>query len=332
MSLYLCAAAQSCAKSRPHRALDLLSQAKQHIELTRKAGSEDVDQRQLMAVESLYSEATGNAWHSISKNSWKISDLMEALEGFKEAYTLRTKIYEKNSKRPDIAQALAGLGACQALHATFLKDMKDKQSKKLRKEKFKIALDCFGKSLKMFEKCCRYSSEIPVILQNIGHAHLELENYKSAYKYCIEALQKEKDLKIDGSHSTAIIMFNIACCCRDLNKNAEALKFSKDGYLILKELLKTHPDTVKSLYQLAVIHHEQDMLIDALEYYKKAFWMEEELPDNFHSHERMSIRRNMIVAFECAIKKGFTYLTDDMEEWKVMFSELVRKKLLFLLL
>ena len=330
MSLYQFATAQSCAKTDPHRALGVLSQAKQHIELARKTESKDVDQRQLIAVESLYSEATGNAWHSISKNSRKVSDLVEALDGFKEAYILRTKMYEKNSKKADIARALAGLGACQALHATILKDIKEKQSKKLIKEKLKIALDCFGKSLKMYEKCCRYSSEIPIILQNIGHAHLALENYKSAYKYCIEALQKEKDLKIDGSHSTAIIMFNIASSCRELNKDAEALRFSKDGYLILKELLKNHPDTVTSLYQVAVIHHEQGMHIDAIEYYKKAFWMEEELPDNFHSLERMNIRRNMIVAFERAIKRGFTYLTDDMKEWKAMFSELVRKELIFL--
>ena len=323
-SLYLCTAAQNSANLDPNLALKLLAQAKEYLELAKKAESADVYQNQLLAVESLYFEATGNSLHHFSKNSRDESQVVEALAAYKEAYKLRSGIYEKNASKPDLAIVIGGLGSCQSLHASILKNSEEKKSKKLIKEKLKMAIDCFKTSLKMYEKCRRYSTEIPVTLQNIGTAYFALDDYKNAYKYFSKALQKEKDLKIDGFHSTARIMFNIANTCRDLNKNAEALRFSKQGYLLRRELVKTHPDTVKSLYQLAVIHHEQGMYDDAIEYYKKAFWMEEELPDNFHSPNRMDIREDMIDAFELAIKKGFTYLTDDMREWKAVFFDLVR--------
>ena len=324
-SLYLCAAAQNSANLDPHLALKLLSQAKEFLEDTRKAESADVDQNQLMAVDSLYSEAMGNSLHHLSKNSKNTLEVVQALEAYKEAYKLRSGIYGENASKPDLASVIGGLGSCQSLHASILKDSEKKKPKKLIKEKLKVALDCFRKSLKMYEKCSRYSSEIPITLLNIGTAYFELGDYKNAHKYFGKVLQKEKDLKIDGFHSTARIMFNIANTCRDLNKDAEARRFSREAYLLRRELVETHPDTVKSLYQLAVIHHEQGMYIDAIEYYKKAFRMEEELPDDFHSPHCMDIREDLITAFKLAIKKGSTHLIDDLIEWEAMFLGLVRK-------
>ena len=321
--LFLCNAAQSCASIYPHKALRILSEADQQLETVRKSLANDPEkQHELLGIESLYQEATGNSWHCIGNNSREASDVTKGLNAYKESYLLRDRIYGKKANKPDLARALAGLGACQSLHASILRDSEGKLSKHI-KEKFKTALECFKKSLKMFEKCFRYSSEIPIILQNIGNAYQEGDNYKDAYKYFKKALQKEKDLKIDGFYNTARIMFNISNTCRDLDKDAEALRYAKESFQIRKELLKNHPDTVKSLYLLAVIHHEQNLLVDAIEYYKRAFWMEEELPANFHSRDRKDIRRNMKVAFEEAIECGNTYFQDEFEEWTTCFKELV---------
>ena len=322
--MFLCNAAQSCASIYPHKALQLLSEANQQLETVRQALLTDPEkEHELLGIESLYLEATGNSWHCIGKNSRNESKVKEALNAYKESYLLRDRIYGKKANKPDLARALAGLGACQLLHASILRKLEKKLSKHI-KEKFKTALDCYKKSLKMFEKCFRYSSEIPIILQNIGNAYFEIDNYKDSYKYFMKALQKEKDLKIDGFYNTARIMFNISNTCRDLNRDAEALRYSKESLQIRKEQLKNHPDTVKSLYQLAVIHHEQHLLVDAIEYYKRAFWMEEELPANFHSPNRQDIRVYMIEAFEDAINSGFTFFQDEFEEWKTCFMELVR--------
>ena len=326
----MCKTAQSCANIYPHKALEILSRAEKELERIRSAeDSTNADEKEgdkLMAIESLYSEAKGCSFHCIGKNSKKESDVKEASSAYKKSYSLRDKIYGKKANEPDLATSLAGLGACESLHASILGKNGKKKSKKVKeliKEKLKIALDCLKASLKIYEKSFPYDPEVSIILQNIGHVYSTSEDYKDAFKYFMKALDREKDMKVDFSTTTALIMFNLANTSRDLDKDRDALRFSMESFRLRKELLKNHPDTVKSLFQLAVIHHEQDMLEDALKYYKKAFFMEEELEENFHSPDRKRIREFMIDAFESAIEKGFTYLIDEMEEWKACFEELV---------
>ena len=246
------------------------------------------------------------------------------MNSYKECYRLRDSIYGKKANRPDLASALSGLGSCESLHASLLNESNESKAKKnLIKEKFKLAIDCFKKSLKMYEKIAPYSYEIPTVLQNIGTVYHAAGKYKDAYKFFQKALESEKKLKIDGLHTTALIMMNIANTCRDLNKYEEAITFSRKSFEIRMESFKNHPETVQSLYQLAVINHEQNMNEDAIDWYKRAFWMEEELPANNHSSVRKEIRKYMIDAFKDAIREGMTYLEDEMKEWEECFLEMV---------
>lgn len=315
----------SSSTSVPHKALQLLDEAMPHLQKLGADLSNDAPVRiELIAVESLYYEAKGSSLHTIGRNSRSLSDVTLALKSYENCYTMRKSIYGEKAVKADLARALSGLGACYCQHAALLRETGDTTSKKLIKQKFQMSIDCYKASLKMFEKVSPYSSEVPIVIQSMGASYLDFGYHKEAYRYLKKAVQSEKNLKIDGFSNTATIMFNIANACRELNKKEEAMVCAKKSFDIRIQLFQTHPETVQSLYLLAVINHEQCFYVDAIDWYKQAFWMEEELADNNHSSVRKDIRKFMIQAFELAVKKGSTYLADQLEEWKACFLEMVK--------
>lgn len=327
-TLFLCQAAKSSANTEPHRALQLLDEARPHLEnyqkVVKSCPEESKSNIEVTFIESLFLEAKGNSFHQICNNSRSLSDLAEAFSSYQNCYALRHKIYGKDANELDIATSLSGLGVCECLHAVLLIEKGEAVSKKqLVQEKFEIAINCSESALEILKKISKNSPELSTVLQNIGVAYQESENYEDAYKYFKQALEFEQNLKIHASPSTASILHNIANTCRDLDLEEEALQYSKQAFEIRNQFLKVHPDTVQSLFQLAVFNHDQSMYDDAIQWYKRAFLMEEELSINNHSSVRMDIRTFMVYAYESAIEDGFSYFEEEMEEWSDCFSELV---------
>lgn len=274
------------------------------------------EENEVDAVTSMYYEARGNCIFEIAKSSRKMDNKTEALQAYRNACAIREIMYG-NKDAYDLASSYSGLGACLDLMA------QDEMNKKEKKERLKQALENYVKALKMHRNVAKISVDVPIILQNMAAAYQESGQYKKAVEFYKKAYEAEKTMKTDGFYTTAKIKFNLANTYRDLNKQREALTMAKEALQIRVSLYGCHATTVRSLYQIAVILHELRKYTEAIEWYKNAFEMEENLPFNQHSQDRGDIRKFMMVAYDIAIKKKLSYLKDEKEEMESKFTEAV---------
>lgn len=288
----------------------------------------DEQKAELRAIRSMYEEARGNCFFQISQNSQQTTDINLAVNAYEECCKMRRDA-PGDENRFDLVSAYSGLGACYSMQAQLLKEGDtEKKSEKLRK-----ALEYYEKSLSFTERRNVLDVNTPNTLQNIAAAYQLKGEFKKAKRRYKEALQYEKKLKIDGFYTTATIKFNLANVCREMTNCSSAVKFAREALKIREELLRCHPSTVRSLYQMAVIYQEKKNYVAAFNFYVMAFDLEEELPEHRHSSVRQDIRKYMKKTFEIIkkpwrkifIRKRFIKLNETYEERKRRISELERE-------
>ena len=286
---------------------------------------EKTDERkaELRAIRSMYHEAIGNCFYSISQNSQNKTDINSAVTAYEECCKMREE-GQGDGSRFGLVSAYSGLGACYSMQAqVFMKD-----DTKGKNEKLDIALKYYEKSLGFTDR--RNVADTPNTLQNIAAVYQLKGEFKEAKRRYKEALDYEEKHKINGFYTTATIKFNLANVYREMTNQTSALKFAREALKIREELLECHPSTVQSLYQIAVIYYEKKNYEAAFNFFIRAFDLEEELPENRHSSVRQDIRKYMEKTFEIMKKpwrkifigERFLKVNEAYEERKTRISKL----------
>ena len=109
------------------------------------------------------------------------------------------------------------------------------------------------------------------------------ENYQKAVGCINKALGLQKELGVNDTVETATFQRNIANILIGLEQYDQALEYAQNSFKIRKFHLGKHPETVRILYLIGVLHEKREDLEAALQSYEEAFAMEESLPDDNHS-------------------------------------------------
>ena len=193
-------------------------------------------------------------------------DFKKALECLHSSLELTEKVIEVHT---NVAKCYNAMGNCYyALN---------------KREK---ALEFYTKALEMrkeLSKGSEYHYDMPVYKNQIGTVYEDQGEYEKAVECYTDAIRLLEELKISGYEDEALFCRNLANALLRQNKIQEAIIPADKAYKIRSKLLGSHPDTVRSIFQLGVI---QAILRDyqkALERFLEAWEMEKSLEPGNHS-------------------------------------------------
>ena len=117
------------------------------------------------------------------------------------------------------------------------------------------ALEYYTKALKVREQLSgsEYYYDMPVYKNQIGTVYEAKGEYEEAVKWYKEALSLLEDLQISGYEDEALFCRNLANVLMRQEKYHKAVEPAEKAYNIRQKRLGTHPDTVRSIFQLGVL-------------------------------------------------------------------------------
>ena len=147
------------------------------------------------------------------------------------------------------------------------------------------ALEYYTKALKVREKLSgsEYHYDMPVYKNQIGTVYEAKGEYEEAVKWYKEALRLLEDLKISGYEDEALFCRNLANVLIRQEKYHKAIEPAEKAYNIRQKRLGTHPDTIRSIFQLGVLEANLRAYHKALDHFLTAWKMEKSLVAGNHS-------------------------------------------------
>ena len=261
-------------------------------ELFLKKASEQLSD-QYQGAKSMYLYAEGKIYYKSSHSDATQKNFYchKALESLQQSLELTEKVYGKHTAT---ARCLNEIGNCYN-----------------ELQNLEMASTYFERAYKMREELSSsnghndmavYLNQIAVIHEKTGVKLLKEKNTEDEGKRKLtkaiqlfqKALDLEKKLKIDGYSSTALFKRNMANAYLYLDEPEKAWKPALEAYEIRERVLGTHPDTVRSLFQLGNVKYWAEDYQAALEYFYKAYDMEESLPEGNHSAVRQLIKKRIL--------------------------------------
>ena len=128
-----------------------------------------------------------------------------------------------------------------------------------------------------------YHYDIPMYKNQIGTVYEGQGEYEKAVQYYRDALSLLKELKLSGFHDEAFFCRNLANALMFQKKYSEAVEPAERAYNIRMKLLGNHPETVRSIFQRAVLQANFEEFEKALEMFLEAWEMEKSLGAGNHS-------------------------------------------------
>ena len=168
------------------------------------------------------------------------------------------------------------------------------------------ALEFYNKALKMREELSGsdYHYDMPVYKNQIGTVHEDKGEYEEAVKCYKDALELLEELKCLGYEDEALFRRNLANVYVRQEKYKEAEEEAKKAFKIRLKILGNHPDTVRSIFQLGVIQANLKAYDKALDFFLKAWEMEQLLGAGNHSAVWRLIIKGVFDMHEFLKKKG----------------------------
>ena len=147
------------------------------------------------------------------------------------------------------------------------------------------ALEYYNKALKVREQLSgsEYHYDMPVYKNQIGTVYEAKGEYEEAVKWYKEALRLLEDLKISGYEDEALFCRNLANVLIRQEKYHKAIEPAEKAYNIRQKRLGTHPDTIRSIFQLGVLEANLRAYHKALDHFLTAWKMEKSLVAGNHS-------------------------------------------------
>ena len=148
------------------------------------------------------------------------------------------------------------------------------------------ALEFYKKALDMRMKLSNgseYHYDMPMYKNQLGTVHEEVGEYEEAVECYKDVLRLLEELKITGYEDEALFLRNLANVYARQRKFSEAAESAFKAYAIRNRRLGTHPDTLRSIFQLGVIEANLGKFNQAFDLFLKAWEMEKLLDPGNHS-------------------------------------------------
>ena len=233
---------------------------------------------------------------------WRKGDYRKALETLELSLQFTEELLKVHT---DLARCYNAIGNC---HSRL--NMPEK------------ALEFYNKAYKMQEELSgsNYHFDMPMYKNQLGTAYEGQGDYEKAEGCYRDALQLLDELKLSGFHDEAHFRRNLANALMFQERYSEAVEPADRAYNIRMELLGNHPQTVRSIFQRAVLQANLGEFQKALDLFLEAWEMEKSLGAGNHSQ----VWRKII--------KGVEDMYDDTAEERKMegyLSSFVSKKEIF---
>ena len=247
---------------------------------------------QYQGAKSMYLYVKGKTYYNSghSEATQKSFYCHKALESLNQSLELTEKVYGRHTAT---ARCLNGMGNCyNELQNLEMALTYYKMAYKMRKE-------LSGSN--GHNDMTVYLNQIAVIHEKTGVKLLkekksEVEGKRKLAMAIEMYLDIEIKLTIDGYSNKALFKRNMANAYLHLEETEKAWKAALEAYEIRQRVLGTHPDTVKSLFQLGNVKFLVEDYPAALEYFYKAHEMEESLPAGNNSAVRQLIKEKIVAS------------------------------------
>jgi len=196
---------------------------------------------------------------------WKKGDCRKALESLELSLQFREELLKGH---PDLARCYNAIGNC---HSHL-------QNSEAALEFYKIAYN-------MQEEIAgsEYHIDMPMYKNQIGTAYEGQGDYEKAAECYRDALNLLEKLKVSGFSDEAHFCRNLANALMFQGKYREASEHADRAYNIRVQLLGNHPDTVRSIFQRALLQAYLKEFEKALDLFFEAWEMEKLLVAGNHS-------------------------------------------------
>ena len=203
--------------------------------------------------------------YSEGETYWRKRDYKKALETLKLSLQFTEQLLKAHN---NLVRCYNAIGNC---HFHLQKPVK--------------ALEFYNKAYDMQEELAgsEYHFDMPMYKNQIATAYESQGNYDEAVQYYRDALRLLKELKLSGFHDEAHLCRNLANSLMFQRKYSEAFEPAERAYNIRMKLLGNHPQTVRSIFQRAVLQANFGEFEKALELFLEAWKMEKSLRAGNHS-------------------------------------------------
>ena len=212
-----------------------------------------------------YMLSKGLLLYSEGEIYWKKRDYKKALESLESSLQFTEELLKDHT---DLAKCYNAIGNC---HFQLNKPEK--------------ALEFYSKAYNLQEKKAgsEYHLDMPLYKSQIGTTYEGQGDYQKAAECYRDALNLLKDLKLSGIRDEAHFCRNLANALMFQGKYSEAVEPADRAYHIRMKLLGNHPDTVRSIFQRAVLQAMFEEFEKALDLFFEAWEMEKLLVAGNHS-------------------------------------------------
>ena len=196
---------------------------------------------------------------------WKKGDYKKALESLESSLQFTEETLKGHT---DLARCYNAIGNC---HYQLNKPEK-------AREFYYKAYD-----LQKEKAGSEYHLDMPMYKNQIGTTYEGQGDYQKAVECYRDALELLKSLKLSGISDEAHFCRNLANALMFQEKYSEAVEPADRAYSVRMKLFGNHPDTVRSIFQKAVLQANVNEFKKALELFSEAWEMEKLLVAGNHS-------------------------------------------------
>ncbi len=300
---FLCETAIAEGFYNPINALDFTTLRVEHI--LRKQQLEETipgENKRHQNLEALYFYAKSQLLYLTTHSNHNIDDCNASLELVALSLKIREAMYVSKD-HPDLVRSYVVKG-----NGHNMKKDLCKQGTREWHKNVDLAMEFYKKALEMRKRMSGslLHPETPQICENIGTIHYQNKNYDEAERCFFEALEIEKELKLDGFYHTSTKKVNLGHMYQKLKRYKEAFECYKEACDIRKAFKGTHKDTVLTLYRMAEVKRLDKKYSEAVRLYIESFEMEERLPSNYHSVVHKKIRTQLVKTLDLRQRREAT--------------------------
>jgi tetratricopeptide (TPR) repeat protein len=257
---------------------------------------------QMKEVKSLYLHCSGKIkWMRVThlprkeikgKDGKKL--LEEGINDLQEAVVMRKEFMGDQSDHTLNSRALNLIGNCYMeledpqKAKTFYQEAMDMKKRLVKSEKHWEFPTYYNQFAQVHEKLGRKEEE--KWYNRLFGSKKAKKEYQLGVEWMEKSLALQEELGVSDTEHTATFQRNLANIFLGLGQNDKALEYAQKSYENRDARLGKHPETVRIIYLIGIIHEWRKDRRTALESYEKAFEMEESLPEGNHSVVRMLIR------------------------------------------
>ena len=229
-----------------------------------KEASCSLDNVQDKSSES-YRLSKGLLLYSEGETYWRKGDYKKALETLESSLQFTEELRKVHT---DLARCYNAIGNCHS-----------------RMNKPEKALEFYNKAYKMQKQLAGsdYHFDMPMYKNQIGRAYELQRDYEKAEGCYRDALDLLEELNLSGFLDEAHFCRNLANALMFQERFSEAIEPADRAYNIRMKLLGNHPQTVRSLFQRAVLQANLCKFDEAQELFREAWEMEKSLGAGNHS-------------------------------------------------